>query len=171
MAPLKILFDAASFLKGEGTMKYLTILTVGVNLLLASAPAVADQAADEKAIREASDKIMAAYSAHDTKAGEAFYDKTIESWDGSGKGPAAHAKMLAEGLKNQPKMKGENLDEIGIVFVTPDVAIHKLYREYTGLVDEDGKPMPKNEQICARVFVKRNGKWLLAAYFAAPRQQ
>ena len=150
-------------------MKYLMILAIGVCLLLTSAPATADQAADEAAIREASKKIEAAFNAHDAKASVAMYDETIEMWDGTYKGRAEQEKAYVEyfksGLKNA---KMTPLEEIGIVFVTPDVAIHKMRREMTGMVDEDGKAMPDAKHIHARVFVKRDGKWLLAAYFSNP---
>ncbi len=49
-------------------MKYLMILLVGVCLLIGTVPAVADQAADEAAIRELNKQIYAAVNKHDAKA-------------------------------------------------------------------------------------------------------
>ena len=150
-------------------MKYLMILMVGVCLLFAPAPAMADQAEDEAAIREASEKIVAAFNAHDAAACAALYDQKIESLQGSGR--AEHEKLVADNFQRNKAVKYSLMkpsDEIGITFVTPDVAIHKLLREITGWLDADGKPLPPLKQVHARVFVKRDGKWLLAAYFSAP---
>ncbi len=152
-------------------MKHLLILTVGICLLIA-VPVMADQAADEAAIREASEKIVAAYNAHDVAACAALYDEKIESFDGSGK--AEHKKIIEEGFQLYKAVKyspSKPSDEIGITFIKPDVAIHKLRREITGVFDADGKPMPPLKQIHARVFMKRDGKWLLAAYFSAPIEE
>ena len=92
-------------------MKYLMILTVGVCLLIGTVPVMADQAADEAAIREASDKIMAAFSAHDMEGQLAFYDEKIEAWDGTAKGRVGHGKMIEEYLENQPKL----VEIIGVI--------------------------------------------------------
>jgi uncharacterized protein (TIGR02246 family) len=142
-----------------------------VAFLASVAPAVADQAEDEKAIREASEKVMAAFNAHDAKAQTPLFDEKIEAWNGTGKGRAEHEKGYVEYFQNRPKIGMKHLDEIGIVFITPDVAIHKLRREMTGRVDADGKPLPDVKHLHARVFVKRNGKWLLAAYFSTPTEE
>ena len=56
-------------------MKYLMILTVGVCLLFATVPAVADQAADEAAVREANEQRIAVWNAKDVKAYLAFFDE------------------------------------------------------------------------------------------------
>ncbi len=40
----------------------------------------------------------------------------------------------------------------------------------TGLVDEDGKPLPQLNWLGAWVMVKKNGKWLNAAFFSRPIQ-
>ena len=103
--------------------------------------------------------------------GRKIYDEEIESWDGSAKGRSGHQKAIAEYLQLAKNARMKELEEIGIVFVTPDVAIHKLRREMSGMVDADGKTLPDTKQIHARVFVKRNGKWLQAAYFSRPIQE
>ncbi len=49
-------------------MKYLMILTIGICLLLTSAPAMADQAEDEAAIRKLIEaKLLAAYNNQDRR--------------------------------------------------------------------------------------------------------
>ena len=71
----------------------------------------------------------------------------------------------------QPDLQANMTEEIGIVFVTPDVAIHKYRYEITGRVDSDGKPLPPQKYLNARVLVKKNGKWLYTAVFARPIEE
>ncbi len=145
-------------------MKYLITLTIGVCLLLSSVPAMADQAEDEAAIRKVWEQNNAAFNNHDAKGMAAHWDKSAESWDGSRK-RAAQAEYYADMFKRMPSIKSNFLEEIGIIFVTPDVAVYKAFMNNTGLVDEDGKPLPQVKWLGAWVMVKRNGKWLFAAFF------
>ena len=145
----------------EGLMKYLMISLVGVCLLIATVPAAADQAEDEAAIRDAYKQALAAYNNRDFKVFAVLHVEAFENWDGTSKGRASLEKLtLPESLE------AKLLDEIGIVFVTPDVAIYKYRLEMTGDVDADGKPLPPTKRLSARVFVKKDGKWLHAAAFA-----
>jgi len=147
-------------------MKYLVILTVGVCLLLTSVPVMADQAADEAAIREVVKQAIAAFNKHDAKGMAAFDVENIESWDGKRKGRKQISEFLAS-MKGQYKQ----LDEIGIIFVTPDAAIFKEHGENTGGIDADGKPLPPQKALEAWVLVKKNGKWLAAAIFTRPIEE
>jgi hypothetical protein len=63
------------------------------------------------------------------------------------------------------------LEEIGIIFFTPDVAVYKALMDNTGRVDEDGKPLPQVKWLAAVVMVKRNGQWLQAAWFTRPIEE
>lgn len=63
------------------------------------------------------------------------------------------------------------LDEIGIVFVTPDVAIYKCRDEVTGGLDADGNPRQPEKRLAAAVYVKKNGKWLWTTWFSRPIQE
>jgi hypothetical protein len=74
-------------------------------------------------------------------------------------------KYLSDIFSNAKDFQIKLLDEIGIVFVTPDVAIHKHNDEVTGSIDADGKPLPPDKRISARVFVKKNGRWLFSTQF------
>jgi hypothetical protein len=69
-------------------------------------------------------------------------------------------------FKRMPSIKSNHLGEIGIIFVTPDVAVYKARMDNTGLVDEDGKALPQLKWLGAWVMVKKNGKWLSAAFFS-----
>ncbi|MEE8186261.1 MAG: nuclear transport factor 2 family protein [Nitrososphaerales archaeon] len=111
------------------------------------------------------EQIDAAFDNHDAKGMGAFWDQSIESWDGSLKG-AAEVEYYADLFKRQPSIKSKRFEEIGIVFVTPDVAVYKARMDNTGLVDEDGKLLPQVKWLGAWVMVKKNGKWLSAAFFS-----
>ena len=106
------------------------------------------------------EQAFTAINKYDFKGWSSLLTEDYESWDGSIKGHAAIEKFQSE-RKSQFKL----LDEIGIIFVTPDVAIYKSRGERTGRADTDGKPLPTNQAIYARVLVKRNDTWLLAASF------
>jgi hypothetical protein len=56
-------------------------------------------------------------------------------------------------------------DDIGIVFLTADSAVHQFQVQYTGGIDEDGKAMPPGKEYRVRVYTKQDGKWLLKAIF------
>ncbi len=145
-------------------MKALMIITVGVCLLLAVAPVMAQSAADEAAVREATEQFMAASNKHDVKAILALIDENCEIWTGTSKGRAGLQKWYEERFE-QSEAQLQLLEEIGIVFVTPDVAIHKFYEGYTGEFDSDGKPLPPAKGLRAYVYVKKDGKWLRGAMF------
>ena len=151
-------------------MKYLITLTIGVCLLFSSVPAMAVQAEDEAAIRKAMEQKIAAFNNHDAKGMAALWDKSAESWDGSRK-RAAQAEYYADMFKRQPSIKSKRLEEIGIIFFTPDVAVYKALMDNTGMVDEDGKPLPQVKWLGAWIMVKKNGKWLGAAFFSRPIEE
>jgi len=152
-------------------MKYLITLTIGVCLLFSSVPAMADQAEDEAAIRKVVEQLNAAFNNHDAKGMAALWETSlVESWNGSAKG-AARVEYYADLFKRQPSIKSKRLEEIGIIFFTPDVAVYKALMDNTGLVDEDGKPLPQLKWLGAWVMVKRNGKWLSAAFFSRPIEE
>ena len=148
-------------------MKYLMILTAGVCLLFTSVPMMADQTEDEAAIRKAEEMCLAAHHSHDATALAATYDENAENWIGTIKGRAVIEKQYGENYAGPlQNLKIKVLDEIGIVFVTPDVAIYKARYEFSGMLDEEGKALPTNKVLYAKVFVKKNGKWLGAhGYF------
>jgi uncharacterized protein (TIGR02246 family) len=132
---------------------------------------VFDQAAEEAAIREIFDDLITTYNKHDAKAYAAIHTEDYEVWDGSIKGREALEKNIADRLARQKDVQAKPLEEIGFVFVTPDVAIHKMRGEAIGLLDADNQPLPPLKLLAARIFVKRNSKWLLAADFFRPIEE
>ena len=152
-------------------MKYLTTLTIGVCLLFSSVPAMAVQAEDEAAIRKVMEQSQAAFNNHDGKGMGALSEISLgENWDGSYKW-TAESDNLVDLWKRQPSIQSHILEEIGIIFFTPDVAVYKALMDNTGMVDEDGKPLPQVKWLAAWVMVKRNGKWLSAAFFTRPIEE
>ena len=146
-------------------MKTLLILTIGFCLLLTSVPAMADQAADEAAMRKLREQDDAAFNKHDAKAMANHNTENYVSWDGIGEGRQAFEKRMVEFFESQKDVQGKELELIDITFLTPNVAIYMARSEQSNLLDADGKPLPPNKTLVAIVFVKKNGKWLFAADF------
>ena len=146
-------------------MKRLLILTIGFCLLLSSVPVMADQAEDEAAIRKVVEQVYAALNKHDAKAMGALYVDDFENWSGSIKGRVAWEKNLSELFENSKDSQWKQLEEIAIIFVTPDVAIYKDRHELSGWVDADGQQLPPLKRLWGGMFAKKNGKWLIAGQF------
>ena len=142
------------------------ILTVGMCLLFAAVPVVAQNAADEAAIREASKHIEETTNKGDIKGHLDLYADPFESFESSDD-RAAH-QQTHDGLKG---LRQKLLDDIGVVFVTPDVAIHKFRQETTGLTDDDGNPLPPSKSLVAFIYVKKGDKWLMTARFTRPIEE
>jgi hypothetical protein len=152
-------------------MKYRISLMVGVCLLFGSVPAGADQVADEAAIKTWAEELYAAYNNHDSTALLSLWVEDSESWDGTIKGRAAWEEYVAKLWGRMKGLELKLLDEIGIIFVTSDVAIYKFYDETSGYVGNDGRVVPPIKERNAAVLVKRDGKWLGVASFARRVEQ
>jgi uncharacterized protein (TIGR02246 family) len=154
-------------------MKHLMILTIGVCLLFAAMPVMAQSAADEAAVREAVEKLVATFNTHDMKAMVALMDETSVPWESRAKGSRERQEQyFTEYFAIQKNVNSKITEEVGIVFVTPDVAIYKAYADVTGIVDDDGKAMPLAAKVLgAWVAVKKGGNWLMAAYFGRPVEE
>jgi hypothetical protein len=149
-------------------MKYLMLLVSGVFLFLSSEPAVADQGADIAAIRQVRERRIATYNTKDVKIFEDTVVEDHESWSGV-KGRASLIRRTAALFENQWKdIVIEQLEEIGIIFVTPDVAIFKSRQRYIGTLDEAGGVIPPMDVLFAEVYLKRNGRWLAHSWFWRP---
>jgi hypothetical protein len=120
---------------------------------------VFDQAAEEAAIRKANEDRIAVWNAKDEMAYPAFFDK--DCTDGLDGGPC-EADAFLEATKNT---KLSVVKDAGVVFITSDVAILRYTTEDTGSLDADGKPEPPGKGQYARVYVKKDGKWLMATSF------
>ncbi len=145
-------------------MKYLMILTVGVCLLFAAVPVVAQNAADEAAIREANEQRIAIWNAKkDAKAYLVFFDEDCTNGF-NGNPCAAEIRESGEFSEQDKNARIKILEQGDVVFITPDVAIYRYTSEISGRVDADGKPRPPGKSQNAVVYAKKDGKWLLAAH-------
>ncbi len=133
---------------------------------------VFDQAAEEAAVRKRQETSAAAWNAHDAKAIAAMRVENFENWEGTTKGRAAYEKGVEESFAGPLKnFHSKMLEEIGIVFVTPDVAIYKSRYENGGMLDEAGTALHPTKALVADVYVKKNGKWMYAASFSRPMEE
>lgn len=139
-------------------MRNLIVFFLGMAILSIGACAKKiDIEEDEAAIRKVWEQTNAAFNNHDAEGMAANRDKINENWSGNRKG-TAQTEYYSDLFKQQPRIKSNLLEEVGIIFVTPDVAIYKALMDNTGLVDEEGKPLPQLKWLGAWVFVKRDGK-------------
>ena len=141
-------------------MKRLLILTVGICLLLTSVPLMADQAADEAAVRDAARKLADTWNAKDVEGHMSMVAESFVPWDGGEIGTEGYEQDLKDSNNVQ-----YSYEEIGIVFVTPDVAVFREEGGFSGRVDSDGKPLPTQKGIANRLLVRKDGKWKLASFF------
>jgi len=139
-------------------MKHLMILTAGICLLMVSLPVMADQAEDEASIRKLRARAIKAWNTKDLDTIEDIYAE--DAW-------VAEGMKVSELLKAVPALyEGEwkefhieQLKEIDITFVTPNVAIFMSRQVYSGVFDKQGNLLPSTEVLYKEVFVKRDGKW------------
>ncbi len=124
--------------------------------------------ADEAAVREVVGRIIAAYNRQDAKTYADSSAEDRENWEGNRKGRATLEKSLETIFARQKDLQYRFIEEIGLIFATPDVAIYKYRGERAGGLDGEGRPRPPREVLSASIMVKRNGRWLEGAYFSRP---
>ena len=56
------------------------------------------------------------------------------------------------------------MQDLGIRFIRPDVAIVHETHEMNGLRNDKGETMPPHQELSIRVMVKEKGKWLITAF-------
>jgi len=137
-------------------------------ILGAGTLAADDRTEDEAAIRDVVEQINTIHNRHEVEPLVALFDETAENWTGSIRGRTAYEQAITGLFDQEPNRLQEELEEVGIVFVTDDVAIYKSRRQVTGEVDSAGKQLPPQTVNLARIFVKREDGWFLSAWFAMP---
>lgn len=145
-------------------MKYPIIFKVGLCLLIAAAPAIAQSAADEASIKEALTQLETAYNKHDEKAVAGLWGETAIEYRRETKGREAIEKRIA-GIFDRHKrsIQYKVLEELGFAFLTPDVALVRQRVVFTNRFDEGGESLPDNNELVAFVFVKKNNTWKMRA--------
>ena len=145
-------------------MRKFLILMVIVALLASIAPMLAAQSAEEEAaIREVVKQLYAALNEKNVEAMFALCDENYENYAGTLKGTEAGIKRWRPIFKTRFKnVQYKQIEEIGIQFVTPTVAIYKDRYDFSGALDKDGNTLPPSKWSNAHVLVKKNGKWMYA---------
>jgi ketosteroid isomerase-like protein len=146
-------------------MRHAIILLVGISMLI-SVPAVADQAADEAAIRKAMDDLLTIYNKHDENAFAALWDEKTILFTTKAEGSTEIAGLIA-GIfeRHKRSIQSRELEELGLDFVTADVAVLRVRLEFTQRYDREGNQAPDRKAEIGYVLVKKNGKWLFSAAF------
>ncbi len=142
-------------------MKQILVLTIGICLLFASVPAMADQAEDEAAIRKVVKELYATWNAKDLAPHFALLDEDFLHRDVLKKGKVAYRNERSC-FQAKSTLRVKQGEEIDFVFVTPDVAIFRNHAE-------DLEPALKFTS--AWVFTKKSGNWLLSAFFWWPIEE
>jgi uncharacterized protein (TIGR02246 family) len=157
----------------EEAMRNLFIFLAVLALLASVATAVADQAADEAAIRKQLDGAVTAWNKGDGKGYAALWHskgrhRGLTSGgviEGRADFDEAWTEYLSEGNEYfGTKMK---IDVIAMRFITPDIAAVDADMEVDGLRDAGGKELPPDKLRGAFVFTKEGGKWSVMASWAA----
>jgi uncharacterized protein (TIGR02246 family) len=148
-------------------MRTLLTVAIAVAVLVSFTPTVLAQSAeDEAAIRGLVKEINDAFNERNAEGMASCIVENFENLEGKQKGRKEMSEYWAS-MKGQYKQ----LDEIGIHFLTPDIAIFREHGENTGLFDADGKPLPTRRVVESWVAIKKDGKWLLAAFFNRPVEE
>jgi uncharacterized protein (TIGR02246 family) len=142
---------------------------LAVALLLAAPSATRAQsgtAADEKAIREIEAQWEAAWNRNDVADMARNYAPDSDAINLAGewfKGRGAFVKSLEE--LHSDKVKGSvwQTEQTNIRFLTPEIAIVRVYINSHGDRNPDGTAMPPRHAILTRIEVKREGRWLIVA--------
>jgi uncharacterized protein (TIGR02246 family) len=124
---------------------------------------IGQSADDEAAIRKLVKQAYTNFNNHDIEAQFALADENFENFNAKLKGREANQKFWAEVFKTRFKnVKYKQIEEIGIQFITPNVAIYKDRYEFSGVLDKEGNSRPKSTWNNAYVLVKKDGKWKYA---------
>jgi ketosteroid isomerase-like protein len=147
-------------------MRTLLTVAIAVAVLVSFTPTVLAQSAeDEAAIRKTVEQFWTTANKREIEAHCAMLDENVENWTGSISSRAAYEEYWSEWWERQKNVQHKVVEELGLTFVTPDVAVHKFRAENTGAVDADGKPLPPTRWQGAWVWVKKGGRWLLRGYY------
>ena len=133
---------------------------------VAEEPAV-DIEAEKAAIRETIKTALEGLNNHDIQTHLSTLTEDFETWSRRGD-KTTREKNFTELWEWQKNAKYNVIEELGITFISPDVALYKARCESTGEVEEDGTPIPRNEWQGVWIFAKKGGKWLIPAWFTRP---
>jgi ketosteroid isomerase-like protein len=124
-----------------------------------------DYEAEEKAIREVISRIREAYGKKDAKVMADTADEKLYTFTETAEGSEAIERMFADFFEDNETMKLNPLEDMGVHFLTPNVAVFMGRYEFLDMVDAEGKPLPPQEFIGVNHYVKRNGQWKRASAY------
>ena len=135
---------------------------------VAEEPAV-DIGAEKAEILETMKKSFGGLNNQDIQAHLSTLADDFETWSGKGD-KNTREKSFAERWEWQKNLKYNVVEELGITFVSPDVAIYKARCETTGEIEKDGTPLPTYKWQGVWILAKRDGKWLIPAWYSRPTE-
>jgi uncharacterized protein (TIGR02246 family) len=147
-------------------MRSLIILAVGLASITMIAPALAQSAADETAIRKVTEQFAPAWAKGDDKSLGALYTADADYVSSTGlvaKGRTEIEKAYATQFTGVYKGTSLKAGVTNVRFLKPDVAIVNGTFEVSGMRGSDGKEVPPRNGISTSVVVKQNGQWLITA--------
>jgi ketosteroid isomerase-like protein len=129
-----------------------------------------DVEAEEAAIRETMKKAWDGLNNHDIQAHLSTLTEDFETWSGRGE-KKAREKFFTELWEWQKNVKFNVVEELGISFISADVALYKARFERTGEIEKDGTPIPRSEWQGVWILAKKGGKWLIPAWYTRPIEE
>jgi uncharacterized protein (TIGR02246 family) len=121
---------------------------------------------DETEIRRLIDALTTAFNARDDAATLAVATADADFVTVNGKWTKGAEYTTSRRQRFSTALKNASIKPVDakIRFLTPDVALAHVTHEMRGMLDASGKEMPPHPELNLRVFVKENGKWLMAAF-------
>jgi ketosteroid isomerase-like protein len=133
---------------------------------VAEEPAV-DVEAEKAEILETIKKSFEGLNNQDIQAHLSTLTEDFETWSGKGD-KNTREKSFTERWEWQKNVKYNVVEELGITFISPDVALYKARCENTGEIQKDGTPLPTHKWQGVWILAKRDGKWLIPAWYSRP---
>jgi uncharacterized protein (TIGR02246 family) len=134
---------------------------------LGATPSLADNGADEDAIRKVIVAMTEGFNRHDGGAASTMYlaDATLVTVRGEVMhGQAAIERGLNAIFATRAKAASHRTLDVAIRFLRPDLALAHVTNELSGLVAPDGQPLPSHQELSLRVFINDGDGWKVAAF-------
>lgn len=122
----------------------------------------------EKEVRDVLDKIILAYDNRDAKAMAEMTDDPFFMLEGVFKGRENLETLWVNLFRLWGTQKVVALEDMGIDFLTPDVAIWRGTSKFINRTDNEGNPLPPEKVVGANIYIKKEGRWLRAGAFVKP---
>jgi ketosteroid isomerase-like protein len=156
----------------KGLAILVSVICLAFMLLAACAPAPepeVDLSAEEEELRKFIEEVVATYENRDGRAMARMCDETFMNLGRILTGQENKEEFWENFLGSLENTQINLLEEIGLEFVTPEVAILLARIELTNRPpNADGNPQARPEYYSANVYVKRDGRWLRKGAFLRP---